>query len=73
MKHCYLIYFEFYFRNVVVEPGAPSMGAKSLCIPFSSNFKFDLPSGEPVPGTVCFNQPHCNRQAVFYTLFGRSY
>ncbi|KAI5806720.1 hypothetical protein DFH27DRAFT_479628 [Peziza echinospora] len=46
---------------------APSMGAKSLCIPF------EQPEGEHAikPGeTKC---PQCGRDAKFYTLFGRSY
>ncbi|TPP58441.1 Glutamyl tRNA synthetase cytoplasmic [Fasciola gigantica] len=60
-------------RNVVVEPGAPSMGAKSLCIPFSCPFNDKLVCGSPAAGTKCFNQPHCSRVATAYTLFGRSY
>ncbi|KAL7273694.1 ribose-phosphate pyrophosphokinase 1 [Rhizina undulata] len=46
---------------------APSMGAKSLCIPF------DQPKGKNaiVPGvTKC---PQCGDDAKHYTLFGRSY
>ncbi|KAA8896792.1 hypothetical protein FN846DRAFT_783620 [Sphaerosporella brunnea] len=46
---------------------APSMGAKSLCIPF------DQPDGKDkiVPGvTKCV---HCGENAKHYTLFGRSY
>lgn len=41
---------------------APSMGAKSLCIPF----------GRPTPaeGVKCVG---CGKQAAFYTQFGRSY
>ncbi|KAF5404100.1 Bifunctional aminoacyl-tRNA synthetase [Paragonimus heterotremus] len=60
-------------RNVILEPGAPSMGAKSLCIPFACDFNSTLPCGSPPTGTKCFNQPHCTRQALAYTLFGRSY
>lgn len=49
----------------LVDPNAPSMGAKALCIPF------DQP--KPLaPGTKCV-QPHCSNMAQFYTLFGRSY
>ncbi|XP_060924822.1 bifunctional glutamate/proline--tRNA ligase isoform X1 [Limanda limanda] len=46
-----------------LEPGAPSMGAKSLCIPFS-------PLKTLQPGQVCVN---CNKMAKYYTMFGRSY
>ncbi|OON13356.1 proline--tRNA ligase [Opisthorchis viverrini] len=60
-------------RNSVVEPGAPSMGAKSLCIPFACDFNPTLKCGKPTTGTKCFNQPHCTRLAAAYTLFGRSY
>ncbi|KAI3647021.1 hypothetical protein MP228_007242 [Amoeboaphelidium protococcarum] len=43
----------------------PSMGAKSLCIPF------DQPEGKLIPGqTKCVN---CHKPAKKYTLFGRSY
>lgn len=46
---------------------APSMGAKSLCIPF------EQPTGEHaiVPGTTKCTQ--CGENAKHYTLFGRSY
>uniref|UniRef100_A0A3B4Y8U5 Bifunctional glutamate/proline--tRNA ligase n=1 Tax=Seriola lalandi dorsalis TaxID=1841481 RepID=A0A3B4Y8U5_SERLL len=46
-----------------LEPGAPSMGAKSLCIPFS-------PLKTLQPGQACVN---CKEPAKYYTLFGRSY
>ncbi|KAM4770860.1 LOW QUALITY PROTEIN: bifunctional glutamate/proline--tRNA ligase [Rhinophrynus dorsalis] len=50
-------------RDQDLEPGAPSMGAKSLCIPFK-------PLSELQPGTKCV----CEKKlAKFYTLFGRSY
>ncbi|XP_029416324.1 bifunctional glutamate/proline--tRNA ligase isoform X2 [Nannospalax galili] len=50
-------------RDQDVEPGAPSMGAKSLCIPFK-------PLCELQPGAKCI----CGKNpAKFYTLFGRSY
>lgn len=50
-------------RDQDVEPGAPSMGAKSLCIPFN-------PLCELKPGAMCV----CGKNpAKFYTLFGRSY
>jgi prolyl-tRNA synthetase len=43
---------------------APSMGAKSLCIPFKQ-------PKEVAPGTPCFAK--CGKNAVAYALFGRSY
>ncbi|XP_071595793.1 bifunctional glutamate/proline--tRNA ligase isoform X7 [Heliangelus exortis] len=50
-------------RDQDLEPGAPSMGAKSLCIPFQ-------PLRELQSGTRCI----CGKNpAKFYTLFGRSY
>ncbi|CAN2387448.1 Bifunctional glutamate proline--tRNA ligase [Pristimantis euphronides] len=50
-------------RDQDLEPGAPSMGAKSLCIPFK-------PLKELQPGTKCV----CDKNpAKHYTLFGRSY
>lgn len=45
-----------------VDEKAPSMGAKTLCIPF------DQP--ELVEGTKCVG---CGKAAKFHTLFGRSY
>lgn len=51
--------------GVEVEAGAPSMGAKSLCIP----------SKQPKQLTKdqkCV-RPECNNKAKNYTLFGRSY
>ncbi|XP_073528020.1 bifunctional glutamate/proline--tRNA ligase isoform X3 [Phyllobates terribilis] len=46
-----------------LEPGAPSMGAKSLCIPFK-------PLKELKSGAKCI----CDKaSAKYYTLFGRSY
>ncbi|KAM4744807.1 bifunctional glutamate/proline--tRNA ligase isoform 2-T2 [Anableps anableps] len=46
-----------------LEPGAPSMGAKSLCIPFS-------PIKTLQPGQICVSG---KEPAQYYTLFGRSY
>uniref|UniRef100_A0A3P9NA95 Bifunctional glutamate/proline--tRNA ligase n=1 Tax=Poecilia reticulata TaxID=8081 RepID=A0A3P9NA95_POERE len=46
-----------------LEPGAPSMGAKSLCIPFS-------PIKTLQSGQMCVSG---KEPAQFYTLFGRSY
>ncbi|KAH3856985.1 hypothetical protein DPMN_099582 [Dreissena polymorpha] len=52
-------------RDVVVEEGAPAMGAKGLCIPFQQ-------PRELAPGTKCIH-PDCGKPAQYYTLFGRSY
>jgi len=46
-----------------LEPGAPSMGAKSLCIPFK-------PLKNLQPGQMCVSGKEA---AQYYTLFGRSY
>ncbi|KAK3537817.1 hypothetical protein QTP70_019236 [Hemibagrus guttatus] len=46
-----------------LEPGAPSMGAKSLCIPFQ-------PLKTLQPGQMCVSS---KEPAQYYTLFGRSY
>ncbi|XP_072436857.1 bifunctional glutamate/proline--tRNA ligase isoform X1 [Chiloscyllium punctatum] len=50
-------------RDQDTEPGAPSMGAKSLCIPFN-------PLRELQPGTICISG---KEPAQYYVLFGRSY
>ena len=52
-------------RDVVVEEGAPAMGAKGLCIPFKQPQQLKK-------GTKCIH-PDCKKEAQFYTLFGRSY
>ncbi len=49
-----------------VEPGAPSMGAKTLCSPF------DQPK-EIVKGKQKCIKEGCARAPKLYTLFGRSY
>jgi len=47
-----------------VDPRAPSMGAKSLCIPFKQ---------KPIPaGTKCL-RPSCGKEARQWLLCGRSY
>ncbi|KAG9336815.1 hypothetical protein JZ751_003163 [Albula glossodonta] len=46
-----------------LEPGAPSMGAKSLCIPFN-------PLKTLASGQMCVSG---KEPAQYYTLFGRSY
>lgn len=52
-------------REEPSEPGAPAMGAKSLCIPFRQ--PKDLQAG-----AKCIH-PKCKDKAKNYTLFGRSY
>ncbi|XP_022104839.1 bifunctional glutamate/proline--tRNA ligase-like [Acanthaster planci] len=52
-------------RDQDVEVGAPSMGAKSLCIPFKQ-------PAEVMEGTKCI-YPDCSKLAKFYCMFGRSY
>ncbi|KAH8042831.1 hypothetical protein HPB51_025883 [Rhipicephalus microplus] len=52
-------------KDAEAEPGAPAMGAKSLCIPF------DQPANVE-EGDKCVN-PGCTRKPAFYTMFGRSY
>ncbi|GIZ03900.1 hypothetical protein CEXT_245401 [Caerostris extrusa] len=49
----------------ILEPGAPAMGAKSLCIPFTQPSQIQ-------PDTKCIN-PSCKRKPINFTLFGRSY
>merc|ERR1712013_797800 len=48
-----------------LEPNAPSMGAKSLCIPFNQPAQVE-------DCTKCI-KPGCSRKPLFYTMFGRSY
>ncbi|KAA0711364.1 Bifunctional glutamate/proline--tRNA ligase [Triplophysa tibetana] len=50
-------------RDQDLEPGAPSMGAKSLCIPFDPLKTLQL-------GQMCVSG---KEHAQYYTLFGRSY
>ncbi|XP_027035857.1 bifunctional glutamate/proline--tRNA ligase-like [Pocillopora damicornis] len=52
-------------RDQDLEPGAPSMGAKSLCIPFDQPMEITADTKCVYPG--CPQAPKC------YTLFGRSY
>ena len=52
-------------REEPSEPGAPAMGAKSLCIPFKQ-------PKEITPASKCIH-PSCTEKPKFYTLFGRSY
>lgn len=52
--------------GVPQDERAPSMGAKSLCIPF------DQPAGIEKGVTKCLN-PQCSKLAEKWCLFGRSY
>ncbi|XP_055373827.1 bifunctional glutamate/proline--tRNA ligase [Condylostylus longicornis] len=52
-------------RDEDAEPGAPSMGAKSLCIPFEQ-------PAQITSVDACIH-PACQNKPKFYTLFGRSY
>ncbi|KAH8696658.1 hypothetical protein BGW36DRAFT_398144 [Talaromyces proteolyticus] len=51
--------------DVPQDARAPSMGAKSLCIPF------DQPEGIEAGVTKCLN-PHCERFAEKWCMFGRT-
>ncbi|XP_058799801.1 bifunctional glutamate/proline--tRNA ligase isoform X2 [Phymastichus coffea] len=55
-------------RDEATDDGSPSMGAKSLCIPFKQ------PDGsvENINTLKCIYK-NCEEKAKFYTLFGRSY
>lgn len=48
------------------EAQGPSMGAKTLCIPFKESHR------KMTPTTKCIN-PSCKKQPQYYTLFGKSY
>lgn len=52
--------------SVPEDSRAPSMGAKSLCIPF------EQPEGIVVGVTECVN-PQCKRKAEQWCMFGRKY
>ncbi|XP_044729967.1 bifunctional glutamate/proline--tRNA ligase isoform X2 [Chrysoperla carnea] len=52
-------------REESLEPGAPAMGAKSLCIPFEQP--------ETIKSTDKCIHPDCKNKPKYYTLFGRSY
>lgn len=53
------------FRDEDAEPGAPAMGAKSLCIPFEQPATI-------TESDVCIH-PDCKNKPKYFTLFGRSY
>jgi len=52
--------------NVEVEPGAPSMGAKSLCFPFKQPKELQAGKGK------CIKE-NCPKPPLKYCMFGRSY
>ncbi|XP_071447313.1 bifunctional glutamate/proline--tRNA ligase-like [Hetaerina americana] len=52
-------------RDDAADSGAPSMGAKSLCIPFEQPRLVEL-------GDKCIH-PNCTSKPKYYVLFGRSY
>lgn len=61
---CFLIGPSF-SRGTDAEPGAPAMGAKSLCSPF------DQPRA--ITKDMKCIHPDCSRKPEKFTLFGRSY
>ena len=60
----HVVFFSFR-RDDGGEPGAPAMGAKSLCIPLEQPRQLEADTACIYPG--CCNKPK------FYCLFGRSY
>ena len=54
-----------YFSDDGAEPGAPAMGAKSLCIPFKQPAELKEDAKCVYPG--------CPKKPKYYCLFGRSY
>eukprot|EP00088_Acartia_fossae_P055980 TRINITY_DN6511_c0_g1_i1.p1 TRINITY_DN6511_c0_g1~~TRINITY_DN6511_c0_g1_i1.p1 ORF type:complete len:104 (+),score=36.53 TRINITY_DN6511_c0_g1_i1:2-313(+) len=52
-------------KDADLEPGAPSMGAKSLCIPFKQPAQLEA-------GTKCV-LAGCSNTPKFFCMFGRSY
>ncbi|XP_019860270.1 PREDICTED: bifunctional glutamate/proline--tRNA ligase-like [Amphimedon queenslandica] len=52
-------------REEAIEPGAPAMGAKALCIPFKQPKELSSDAG-------CVRR-RCDNKAKYYTLFRRSY
>ena len=79
-SYCAAKQFSYFFTNLLlyifqeltpyrasddepVDEKAPSMGAKTLCIPFTQPAPIK-------PGQLCFA---CDKLAVSYTLWGRSY
>lgn len=68
VKCMYLYIFLYIYReDTGEEPGALSMGAKSLCIPFEQPT-----SPTPLNKQKCIHL-NCQNEPKFYTLFGRSY
>ena len=65
MTHMVTLIILFCRDDTEAEAGAPSMGAKSLCIPFEQPAKIEATD-------KCIN-PNCLGKPQNYTLFGRSY
>lgn len=61
----FMLFFFSFRRDDGGEPGAPAMGAKSLCIPLEQPRQLEADTACIYPG--CCNKPK------FYCLFGRSY
>ena len=53
------------YREEALEPGAPVIGAKALCIPFKQPKELSSDASYVCRG--------CGNKAKYYTLFGRSY
>lgn len=60
-----LNFFSFRDDAEAAEQGAPSMGAKTLCIP--------LEQPAAIKESDRCIHPDCRKKPQFYTLFGRSY
>jgi len=64
-KDCEDVIKDLSKKDSDLEPNAPSMGAKSLCIPFSQ-------PAQVGDKDKCI-KPGCTKKPLFYTMFGRSY
>ena len=64
-EECEDVIKEMSKKDADLEPNAPSMGAKSLCIPFSQ-------PAQITDKDKCI-KPGCCEKPQFYTMFGRSY
>lgn len=69
VKVCLKLYFVEATRiSLLITIKAPSMGAKSLCIPFDQG----IGGGEITADTKCIN-PKCTRAAQKWCMFGRMF
>jgi len=64
-EECEDVIKEMSKKDADLEPNAPSMGAKSLCIPFTQ-------PAQITDKDKCI-KPGCCEKPQFYTMFGRSY